>query len=176
MLEELRQCVAYDSDKTNLVRTANYLWLKISRNELLQPDNRQMLMDLFERYANAVLKAKYSDQPSTLFPPNSELETLMEGVIQDTANFLFAQYYFSLSDSLKATSYLESISQVGQSKDDVKALAEKVIGSGNFKIYSAFRFESAPPKMRPQIVWVVSRWWTKSKLSRLRRQPSRILS
>lgn len=126
MLEEIRQRMAYESDKTNMIKTTNYLWLKLSRNENLSSNGRQMIMELFERYGNAILKSKYNGQPSTLFPPNNDLETLKEGVIQDTANFLFAQYYLSLSDSAKAASYLESISQFGQGKEDVKALAEKV--------------------------------------------------
>lgn len=134
MLEEIRQCSFYDSDKTNLVRTGYYLWNKISRGEDLPANGRNMLVELFERYTGSILKSTHGGQAKSLFPPIGDTDE-SDIIFCDTANYLLAEYHLSLPDYEKASEYVSKISESGRTKEGVKTLTEKV---GNIVVFIVF--------------------------------------
>lgn len=175
MLEEIRQIVVYDSDKANLTKTANYILETIVRSEDLLPKVSQMLVELFERYANFVLNPKYTPQTSALFPPYGEYSDLEEQKIKDTANYLLARYAVQTSDFSKASDYVAKISEAGLTKEGVKELMEKVSQFSCMCYFTFYqnkincRFNNEIRRMLRRTVLMVSRWLTRFDLKLLRK-------
>ncbi|KAI6189310.1 hypothetical protein M3Y99_01945100 [Aphelenchoides fujianensis] len=128
-LEEIRRAVSYESDKTNLARTAAYLWNKIKRSPPLPLEQRQLLADLFVRYAESVIaESSAAHHRSSVFPPlaSSGGEHENEEELNDQIFYLLAQNAVLQSDYATAESHVLNIRDGSQYKDNAQALLSRM--------------------------------------------------
>jgi hypothetical protein len=155
-LEEIRLGIPYDSDKNNLAKTAQYLWNKCVKNPNLPGDVRQLITDLFERYANAVLSTRGIGQSSSLFPIFKS-DAKKDAKLNDQMYFLLAQYAASITEYSQAETYILKMSDEEQAKDNVKIFMNKVINSIRFLRRYSSRFANAARRIARLTVLAASR-------------------
>ncbi|KAI6175245.1 hypothetical protein M3Y99_01979000 [Aphelenchoides fujianensis] len=126
-LEEIRRAVSYESDRTNLARTAAYLWGKIKKSPPLPLEQRQLLVDLFVRYAESVIAEPAGAlHRSSVFPPLPNNEQADEEELHDQMFYLLAQNAVVQSDYATAESHVLSIREGSAYKDNAQALLSRV--------------------------------------------------
>ncbi|KAI6213387.1 hypothetical protein M3Y94_00144300 [Aphelenchoides besseyi] len=126
-LEEARLNITYESDKNNLAKSAAYLWSKI-KNQNLNQETRQLIIDLFFRYTGTVITnhSASATQHSALFPPSQSMDRSIEMDLCDHMYYLLAQNAAMQTDYATAEMNVLNISDKSQYKDAAQALLSRI--------------------------------------------------